>query len=61
MEADLSRPIDYGSQRIITSDAPPIQEPYPPRSFEELRLTAILERIERRLTAIEAATDARPK
>jgi hypothetical protein len=29
-------------------------EPYPPRNSDEVRLTAILERIERRLIAIEA-------
>jgi hypothetical protein len=30
-----------------------VQEPYPPRHYDELRLTSILERIEGRLIAIE--------
>lgn len=33
------------------------QEPYPPRNADARRLTAILERIERRLTAIEKRLD----
>lgn len=33
------------------------REPYPPRHNDELRLTAILERIERRLIALEKRLD----
>lgn len=49
----MSFPIDYDTtmQRLMAGQ--PV-EPYPPRTADELRLTAILERIERRLTAIEA-------